>query len=110
MMPTGSSARTSSSCAVHGSTAEKTCCSRTRRAMSCVYWPPKSSTTMPCLVLETRLVLSFCDAAPVDGVIWLILLCSVSSRCVVRVRLLYDDVDEFVGDDDGFYDLLAGDF
>src|SRR6202042_1195249 len=109
MMPTGSSARISSSFAVHGSTAEKTCCSRTRRAMSCVYWPPKSSTTMPCLGLETRLSLSFCkgsfcDAAPVDGVIWLILLCSVSSRCLVP--LLYDDVDQFVGHDNGFYDLL----
>src|SRR5579871_6459664 len=27
--------------------AEKTCCSRIRRAMSCVYCPPKSSTTIP---------------------------------------------------------------
>ncbi len=33
--------------AVHGSTAENTCCSRTRRAINCVYCPPKSSTTTP---------------------------------------------------------------
>src|SRR5271154_4447429 len=50
-MPTGSSARISSSFAVHGKTAENTCCSRMRRAISCVYCPPKSSTTIPCRVL-----------------------------------------------------------
>src|ERR1700719_2736609 len=33
--------------AVHGSTAENTCCSRTRRAINCVYCPPKSNTTTP---------------------------------------------------------------
>src|ERR1700758_2825354 len=32
---------------LHGNTAEKTCCSRMRRAISCVYCPPKSRTTMP---------------------------------------------------------------
>src|SRR6202040_2441574 len=32
---------------VHGKTAENTCCSRTRRAISCVYCPPKSNTTTP---------------------------------------------------------------
>src|SRR5229473_3432409 len=46
-MPVGSSLRISSSVVVHGRTEEKTCCSRMRRAMSCVYWPPKSSTTIP---------------------------------------------------------------
>src|SRR5580658_3638240 len=50
-MPTGSSARTSSSFAVHGRIAENTCCSRMRRAISCVYCPPKSRTTIPCRVL-----------------------------------------------------------
>src|SRR6202048_5514030 len=46
-MPVGSSLRISSSVVVHGRTEEKTCCSRTARAMSCVYWPPKSRTTTP---------------------------------------------------------------
>src|ERR1700738_16995 len=46
-MPVGSSLRISSSVVVHGRTEEKTCCSRIRRAMSCVYWPPKSRTTTP---------------------------------------------------------------
>src|SRR2546423_14232147 len=32
---------------VHGRIEEKTCCSRMRRAMSWVYWPPKSRTTTP---------------------------------------------------------------
>src|ERR1700740_3041533 len=46
-MPVGSSLRISSSVVVQGRTEEKTCCSRMRRAMSCVYWPPKSRTTTP---------------------------------------------------------------
>ena len=50
-MPTGSCARISSSVAVHGRIAENTCCSRMRRAISCVYCPPKSRTTIPCRVL-----------------------------------------------------------
>jgi hypothetical protein len=32
---------------VHGKTAENTRCSRTRRAINCVYCPPKSNTTTP---------------------------------------------------------------
>src|SRR6185437_2214800 len=51
-MPTGSCARISSIDAVHGRIAENTCCSRIRRAISCVYCPPKSRTTIPCLVLN----------------------------------------------------------
>src|SRR4029077_10307537 len=50
--PTGSSARISSSEAVHGRIAENTSCSRMRRAINCVYWPPKSRTTTPCRVLN----------------------------------------------------------
>src|SRR5215469_17911058 len=46
-MPTGSSFRICSIPAVHGRIALKTFCSRIRRAISCVYCPPKSSTTMP---------------------------------------------------------------
>src|ERR1700680_4745199 len=46
-MPEGSNLRISSSVVVHGRTEEKTCCSRIRRAMSWVYWPPKSRTTTP---------------------------------------------------------------
>ena len=46
-MPAGSNARICSSVALQGRMAEKTCCSRIRRAISCVYWPPKSSTRMP---------------------------------------------------------------
>ena len=42
----GRVALTSSSFAVHGSTTEKTFCSRMRRAMSCVYCAPKSRMTM----------------------------------------------------------------
>src|SRR3984893_19508375 len=49
--PAGSSFRISSTAAVHGRMAEKTCCSRIRRAISCVYCPPKSSTTIPCFML-----------------------------------------------------------
>src|SRR5215469_2844650 len=45
--PAGSSFPTSSTAVVHGRIAEKTPCSLTRRAISCVYCPPKSSTTMP---------------------------------------------------------------
>src|SRR5580704_4239451 len=45
-MPTGSQLSISFSEAVHGSTTEKTFCSRIRRAISCVYWAPKSRITM----------------------------------------------------------------
>src|SRR5580700_6695899 len=44
--PTGEWLRISSKEAVHGSTTEKTLCSRMRRAMSCEYCAPKSRTTM----------------------------------------------------------------
>src|SRR5271165_2309531 len=47
MMPAGANLRISSNEELQGRTAENTCCSRMRRAMSCVYWPPKSRTTTP---------------------------------------------------------------
>src|ERR1700744_1726191 len=47
MIPVGSNFWISLIFDVHGSTAENTCCSRTRRAISCVYCPPKSITTTP---------------------------------------------------------------
>src|SRR6516162_6796484 len=47
IIPAGSSLRISSSEVVHGKIAENTPCSLTRRAISCVYCPPKSSTTIP---------------------------------------------------------------
>src|SRR5271163_5078796 len=55
-IPTGSSARISSSFAVHGKTAEKTSCSRIRRAINCVYCPPKSRTTIPFLTITSLLL------------------------------------------------------
>src|SRR5277367_3589297 len=67
-IPTGSSARISSSLAVHGKIAENTCCSRIRRAISCVYCPPKSSTTIPCRVLTVPPACC-CTAVPVFAVI-----------------------------------------
>src|ERR1700744_3701255 len=47
MIPVGSNFWISLIFDVHGSTEENTCCSRTRRAISCVYCPPKSITTTP---------------------------------------------------------------
>src|SRR5580704_12856422 len=46
-IPTGSNLRICSIPAVQGRIALNTCCSRIRRAINCVYCPPKSSTTMP---------------------------------------------------------------
>src|SRR5580704_1869884 len=51
-IPTGAQLLTSSREAVHGSTTEKTFCSRMRRAMSCVYCAPKSRMTMDSLSLD----------------------------------------------------------
>src|SRR5713101_5712248 len=45
--PTGSNLRICATLAVQGRIALNTCCSRMRLAMSWVYCPPKSSTTMP---------------------------------------------------------------
>src|SRR5256885_6164263 len=47
MMPAGSYFRICASGTVQGRMAENTCCSRMRRAINCVYCPPKSRTTMP---------------------------------------------------------------
>src|SRR5216684_240392 len=65
-MPVGSSLRISSSVVVHGRTEEKTCCSRMRRAMSCVYWPPKSRTTTPPRSEFGRSCWCCCIWAPLD--------------------------------------------
>src|SRR3981081_1202612 len=45
--PAGSNLRICSMLAVQGKIALNTCCSRIRRAINCVYCPPKSSTTIP---------------------------------------------------------------
>src|SRR5580658_15539 len=95
-IPIGSSARISSSFAVHGKIAENTCCSRIRRAISCVYCPPKSSTTIPCRVLTVPP--AFCSTAvPVFAVI--------SS---LEFVLSQNNIYELPGHDNGFRDFLAG--
>src|SRR5258706_14784514 len=65
-MPEGSSLRISSRVVVHGRTEEKTCCSRMRRAMSCVYLPPKSRTTTPPRSGVGRFWCLCCNWAPLD--------------------------------------------
>src|SRR5258706_9692904 len=57
---------------VHGRTEEKTCCSRMRRAISWVYWPPKSRTTTPPSSELGRSWCCCCIWAPLD----IVLLCS----------------------------------
>src|SRR5271170_2896965 len=96
-IPTGSSARISSSFAVHGKTAENTCCSRIRRAISCVYCPPKSRTTIPCRVLTVPPACC-CAAVPVLAVI-----------SFLEFLLLQNNIYELPGHHDGFDYLLAGD-
>src|SRR5271165_5147596 len=95
-MPTGSSARISSSFAVHGNIAENTCCSRIRRAISCVYCPPKSSTTIPCRVLT---VPPACGPTAVPA------FAVISS---LEFLLSQNNIYEFPGHHDGFQDFLAG--
>src|ERR1700675_1321841 len=68
-MPEGSNLRISSSVVVHGRTEEKTCCSRMRRAMSWVYWPPKSRTTTPPSSELGRCCCVCCICAPLDIVL-----------------------------------------
>src|SRR6202035_5560727 len=51
-MPAGEQFLISPSDAVHGSTTEKTFCSRMRRAMRCVYCAPKSRMTMDCGTMD----------------------------------------------------------
>ena len=48
MMAAGAMARTSSAVMSQGTISEYTCKSRTRRAMSCPYWAPKSTTITFC--------------------------------------------------------------
>src|SRR5271154_2394154 len=95
-MPTGSSARISSSFAVHGRIAENTCCSRMRRAISCVYCPPKSRTTIPCRVLTVPPACC-CAAVPVFADISLL-----------EFRLSQNNIYQLPGHDNGFRDFLAG--
>src|SRR5208282_3656652 len=91
-MPTGSHRSISSSFALQGRTAEKTSCSRTRRAINCVYCPPKSRTTMPFLTLNDSL--SVPRGAPQAHRGW---------------RLSKDDVHQFLRHDDGLDDGLPVD-
>src|SRR5882724_9416418 len=65
-MPAGSYARISWTLAVQGTIALNTCCSRMRRAINCVYWPPKSNTTTP-PSSDFGFVFSFCNLTPVWG-------------------------------------------
>src|SRR5271170_4694359 len=95
-IPTGSSARISSSFAVHGKTAENTCCSRIRRAINCVYCPPKSSTTIPCRVLTVPPACC-CAAVPVLAVI-----------SVLEFLLSQNYIYKLPGHDNCFGDFLAG--
>src|SRR5579863_751348 len=96
-MPTGSSARISSSLAVHGRTAENTCCSRMRRAISCVYCPPKSRTTIPCRVLTVPPACC-CAAVPVLAVI-----------SFLEFASSQNNIYELPGHDYGLRHFLAGD-
>src|SRR5438445_13503480 len=52
--------------AVHGTIALNTCCSRMRRPINCVYWPPKSNTTTP-PSSDFGFVFSFCNLTPCLG-------------------------------------------
>src|SRR5271163_5141828 len=70
-MPDGSNSLIFSRVELHGRTAEKTCCSRMRRAISWVYWPPKSRTTMP---LRSELGLGCCGC--IVGVLDIVAPCS----------------------------------
>src|SRR5579885_3348302 len=91
-MPAGSNLRISSTEALQGRMAEKTCCSRMRRAMSCVYCPPKSRTTTP--------PRSVSMAPP----------CSSVCRAAVSIKPPvsgYDEIHEFIGHNDLLHDALA---
>src|SRR5271170_2008293 len=96
-IPTGSCARISSSEAVHGRIAEKTCCSRIRRAINCVYCPPKSSTTIPCRVLTVPPACC-CAAVPVLAVIGFL-----------EFQLSQNNIYELPRHHNGFEHFLAGD-
>src|SRR5262249_27348168 len=67
----------------------KTCCSRMRRAISWVYWPPKSSTTTP-PSSDLGLLFSFFTLAS-----------------VVMMLLSDDEIQHFVRNIDDFADSLA---
>src|ERR1019366_5100043 len=60
--PAGSYLRICSIVAVQGRIALNTCCSRIRRAINCVYCPPKSSTTIP----PRSLIVSSFSSHPVN--------------------------------------------
>src|SRR5271156_2402173 len=87
--------------AVQGRIAENTCCSRMRRAIRCVYCPPKSRTTMPCRVLTMPPAFSLCSpdltgAAPLPEVI-------------VPPRLSQNNIHEFLRHHYRFQNLFACD-
>src|SRR5579862_88661 len=67
----------------------KTCCSRTRRAINWVYWPPKSSTTTPPNSDLGLLLISFILASVL---MWL---------------LGYDQIQQFVRDINDLHNALA---
>src|SRR2546430_7877985 len=94
MMPEGSNLRISSTAVVHGRMALKTFCSRILRAMSCVYWPPKSSTTTPPRS-DCGFRCSSCSFAPV-----------VMAGSGVML-LGYKEIEEFVRDVNSFYDAVS---
>src|SRR5882672_2345043 len=96
MMPAGSYLWISSTEVVHGRMALKTFCSRMRRAMSCVYWPPKSSTTTPPRS-DCGLRCSSCILAPV------VIVCSIA------VVLGYNKIEQFIRDVNYLYQTLAFD-
>src|SRR5512142_1484450 len=61
-MACGSLALISSTDAVCGITSEYTCASRTRRAISCAYCAPKSTTSTACSVTSGRVLVPHADA------------------------------------------------
>src|SRR5580693_8397815 len=98
-MPTGSSARISSIFAVHGRIAENTCCSRMRRAISCVYCPPKSSTTIP----PSSVLGTIVAVTPVAA----LALAAIMPPLLEVLPLLDDKVHQLIGNHYPFDDLFA---
>src|ERR1700734_3260660 len=87
--------------AVQGRIAENTCCSRMRRAINCVYCPPKSRTTMPCRVLTMPPAFSLCSpdftaATPLLDVIY-------------PADLSQNEINQFLQEHHYFHSLFARD-
>src|SRR5258708_24714777 len=93
MIRAGCNLRISSIEEVHASTAENTCCSRMRRAISWVYCPPKSRTTTP---PSSALILPPCSGACFAAV------------SIMPSPLSHDDIQYFVGHENALYDTFAG--